>query len=182
LTETELVERSKNGDQRAFRTLYERHAERTWRLAFRLLGEDEAARECVQDTFIRAYQRLGQFRGEASFATWLHTVTLRLALNRRKQMRARQLREVPLEGNEESICADPLAVPASTLRERIATAVDALPDIYRTVFIMYDLEGFTHEEIAARLEVAVGTSKARLSRARVRLREALGDLIEECVR
>jgi RNA polymerase sigma-70 factor (ECF subfamily) len=181
LTEVELVERSRRGDQRAFRALYDRHVDRTWRLAFRLLGDEEVARECVQDTFVRAYQRLDQFRGESSFATWLHTVTVRLALNRRKSLRQMQGREVEFSVAEDTVPADNGPAPAPALRRRIEEAVDELPDIYRTVFVLYDLEGFTHEEIAGRLDIAIGTSKARLSRARTKLRVLLGDLIEECV-
>jgi RNA polymerase sigma-70 factor (ECF subfamily) len=182
LTEAELVERSRAGDQRAYRMLYDRNVHRTWRLAYRLLGEEEAAQECVQDAFIRAFERLDQFRGEASFATWLHTVTVRAALSRRKRLRVRREREIPLADVDEAPGAiDEAPAPAPVVRGRIGEAIAALPDIYRTVFVMYDLEEFTHEEIAERLGIAVGTSKARLSRARARLREALGDLIEECV-
>jgi len=181
LTEIELIERSRKGDQRAFRVLYDRHVDRTWRLAFRLLGDEEVARDCVQDTFIRAYQRLPQFRGESSFATWLHTVTVRLALNRRKRLRQERRREVEFSIAEDTVPAEDGPAPAPALRRRIQRAVDELPDIYRTVFVMYDLEGFSHEEIAGRLKIAIGTSKARLSRARMKLRALLGDLMEECV-
>lgn len=133
----------------------------------------------TQEAFVRAYQRLDQFRGDAAFSTWLHSITVSVALNGLRKVDRHRKRERSLED------AAPVAATRSTVepgvRERIQEAVDDLPEIYRTVFLMHDLEGFNHGEIAEALGVAEGTSKARLSRARSKLRDALGTAMQEYV-
>jgi RNA polymerase sigma-70 factor (ECF subfamily) len=179
LTDFELVERAKDGDERAFRALYDMNVDRIYRLAYRMAGEEELARDFTQEAFLRAYQRLEQFRGEAAFSTWLHSITVSVALNGLRKLDRRRKRERPLE--------DVASVAASRgptepgVRERLEGAVDDLPEIYKTVFLMHDLEGYNHGQIAEALGVAEGTSKARLSRARSKLREALGDAMQEYV-
>lgn len=177
MTEAEALDRAGAGDQAAMRWLYEQHVDRVYHLAFRMAGEEDLARDFTQDAFIRAFQRLDQFAGRAAFSTWLHSVTVSVCLNGlRKRKRLRE-REWGLDD------VGPLAAPPPELhpqvRDRLHTAIDSLPDLYRTVFVLYDVEGYRHEEIAEMLDVAVGTSKARLSRARGRLRELLGDLAGE---
>lgn len=179
MTDLELVERVRRGDQRAFRTLYDGNVDRVYRLAYRMAGEDDLARDFTQETFLRAYQRIDQFRGDAAFSTWLHTIAVSVALNGLRAVARHRTRERSLDAAAHvgggSIRLEPDA------KDRLRQAVDALPEIYRTVFLMHDLEGFSHEEIAEVVGVAVGTSKARLFRARARLREALGDEIREYV-
>ncbi len=179
MTELEWVERAREGDQNAFRRLYDMHVDRTYRLAYRMAGTDDLARDFTQEAFVRAWHRLDTFRGDAAFSTWLHSITVSVALNGLRKVDRHRKRERSLED------AAPLAARRTTadpgVRERIAEAVDALPEIYRTVFLMHDLEGFSHGEIAEALGVAEGTSKARLSRARARLRDALGPAMQEYV-
>jgi len=131
----------------------------------------------TQEAFVRAYQRLDQFRGEAAFSTWMHSITVSVALNGLRKLDRHRKRERSLED------AAPVAVVSHGVepgvRDRIEQAVNALPEIYRTVFLMHDLEGFNHGEIAKVLGVAEGTSKARLSRARSKLRETLGPAMQE---
>lgn len=172
-----LIARARSGDQDAFRTLYDRNVDRTFRVVFRMVGEEERARDYTQEAFIRAFRKLEQFRGDAAFSTWLHRIAVSVTLNgirRRKRRRERELALYHAAG-----VAAPEASAEPDLRDRVRRAVDGLSEIYRTVFLMHDLEGFTHEEIAEVLDVAVGTSKARLSRARAKLRESLGDAVEE---
>ncbi len=173
-----LIRRACEGDDQAFRSLYDRHVDRIFRLAFRMTGDDTAAQECTQDAFVQAFRGLPAFKGDARFSTWIHTIAVNVTLNHLRRVKRHRSREMSLEANElpsKPGAADP------TLGDRIRVAVNALPDIYRTVFLMHDLEGFKHPEIAGALQIAVGTSKARLSRARASLRAALGEEIKEYV-
>lgn len=173
MNERELLTRAQAGDPVAERAIYDTYVDRVYRLAFRLAGEAELAKEFTQDAFIRAFERLGTFRGDSALSTWLHAITVSVALNGLRKVR-RLKREVQLE-HAESLGSDrPRSDPL--LRRRLDDAIDTLPTGYRTVFLMHDVEGFTHEEIGAALGIEVGTSKAQLFRARARLRERLADL------
>jgi len=177
--ERELIARVRAGDGAAERALYDAHVDRVYRLAYRLAGDDELARELTQDTFVRAFERLGSFRGESKLSTWLHAVATSVVLNGlRKAKRFRQ-RETDLDEATGISGAPPPAEP--DLKRRLAQAIDRLPKGYRIVFVMHDVEGYTHEEIGAALGIETGTSKAQLSRARGKLREALADFAGEWV-
>ena len=180
MTDFDLVERAKRGDERAFRALYDQSVDRIYRLTYRMAGDGELARDFTQETFVRAYQRLSQFRGDSAFSTWIHSIAISVTLNGLRKSARHRGRERSIEEAHELPSPTREAEPG--VRGRIEAAVDALPDIYRTVFLMHDLEGYSHGEIAASLGVAEGTSKARLFRARSRLREALGDAMEEYAR
>jgi RNA polymerase sigma-70 factor (ECF subfamily) len=174
------VERARGGDQAAFRTLYDANVDRIYRLAYRMAGEDELARDYTQETFVRAWQRLDQFRGQAAFSTWLHAIAVSVVLNGLRKVDRHRKRERSLEDAAEVGRAEEgLDVGA---RERLAGAVDELADMYRTVLLMHDVEGYGHGEIAQILGIAEGTSKARLFRAREKLRASLGDVMQEYVR
>lgn len=179
MTELELVERATKGDERAFQTLYEMNVDRIYRLAYRMAGEEDLAMDFTQEAFVRAHQRLDQFRGDAAFSTWLHSITVSVALNGLRKVDRHRKRETSLEDAAPVAATHAIAEPG--VRERIETAVDGLPEIYRTVFLMHDLEGYNHSEIAEALGVAEGTSKARLSRARSKLRNTLGPAMQEYV-
>ena len=173
MNERELLTRAQARDPVAERAIYDTHVDRVYRLAFRLAGDSELAKEFTQDAFVRAFERLGTFRGDSALSTWLHAITVSVALNGLRKVR-RLKREVQLE-HAESLGSDrPRSDPL--LRQRLNDAIDKLPTGYRTVFVMHDVEGFTHEEIGAALGIEVGTSKAQLFRARARLRERLADL------
>lgn len=178
MTESETIGRARTGDARAFRHLYDEHVDRVFRLAYRMCGEEDMARDMTQEAFIRAYERLDQFRGDAAFGTWLHSITVSVVLNGLRRRERHRRRERPLEAAPSLVGREtPRAEP--DLRDRLKAAIEALPDIYRSVFVMHDLEGYNHAEIASALEVAEGTSKARLSRARARLRDMLQDFAPE---
>jgi RNA polymerase sigma-70 factor (ECF subfamily) len=165
------------GDRIAARELYDAHAPRVFRLAYRLTGDADLAREFTQDTFVRAFGQLGRFRGDAALSTWLHRITVTVVANAMRKVRRFRERETDLEA------APPLHGEHSTgdpiLRHRLHTAIDALAEPYRTTVIMHDMEGYTHAEIGAVMNVAEGTCKSRLSEARAQLRAALEDLAPE---
>ena len=170
MNETQLIAQVIAGDRLAGRALYDMHASRVYSLAYRLSGDAEKAREFTQDTFIRAFSRLSQFRGDAAFSTWLHRIVVTIVSNARRS-EIRFAREVALEEAHSIEVAAPEADP--DLKECIARAVERLSDAYRTTLIMHDIEGYTHAEIAGILGVPEGTCKSRLSAARAQLREEL---------
>jgi RNA polymerase sigma-70 factor (ECF subfamily) len=178
LTDIETIERARAGDARAFRRLYDAHVDRVYRLAYRMCGEDDMARDMTQETFIRVHQRLDQFRGDAAFSTWLHSIAVSVTLNGLRKAKRIRSREYDLDEMAPG-AAVTTARAEPDLRDRLRKAIESLPDIYRSVFVMHDLEGYNHREIASALDVAEGTSKARLSRARSRLREVLDDFAPE---
>jgi len=171
LRDRQLVARCLSGDPAAERDLYDAHVDRIYRLMHRMAGDPDLAADLTQDTFIRAFERLDQFRGDASLSTWLHAIAVSVALNGMRQVKR-------IRGRTESIEeSDLLAVQPTSfavdLKTRLHSAVDALSEKLRPVFLMHDVEGYTHDEIAAALGIPVGTSKARLFDARAKLRLAL---------
>jgi RNA polymerase sigma-70 factor (ECF subfamily) len=187
VTEPDLIARVLAGDRLAARALYDAHVGRVYRLAYRLTGDAHLAHEVTQDTFVNALKHLDRFRGESALTTWLHRITVTVALNTMRRLKRRQGREEPIEEadvapalggrggvgggyHDDSEGIDPI------VRERLHRAIDALPEIYRTTLIMHEFEGYSHVEIAEMLGVAVGTCKSRLFIARAQLRAALRDL------
>lgn len=177
MDDQELIGRVLAGDSSAERALYDAHVDRVFRLVYRMAGDLDRAQDYTQETFIRAFARLGEFRGEAALSTWLGSIAISIALNGLRKVRRLQGREVALDSVPLMGRMTPEAEP--DLKVRLAQAIDGLPDGYRAVFVMHDVEGYTHEEIAYSLGVHPGTSKAQLFRARARLREALADFAKE---
>jgi len=170
----QLVSRCLGGDSAAERLLYDAHVERIYRLMHRMAGDPDLAADFTQDTFIRAFDRLEQYRGESSLATWLHTIAVSVALNGMRKVKRLRGRTESVDGVEGSphLVVGPTGFTGD-LKARLHTAIDALSEKLRPVFVMHDVEGYTHEEIAGTLSIPVGTSKARLFDARARLRLAL---------
>jgi RNA polymerase sigma-70 factor (ECF subfamily) len=177
--EREVIARVRAGDGAAERALYEAHVDRVYRLAYRMAGDDELAREFTQETFIRAFERLASFRGEAALSTWLHAIATSVVLNGLRKVKRARERETDL-GAADGVAGGARAAEPD-LKDRLHRAIDDLPERYRLVFVMHDVEGYTHEEIGAALGVETGTSKAQLSRARAKLRAALSDFAGEWV-
>src|SRR5581483_1096778 len=180
VSEPDLIARVLAGDRIAARELYDAHAPRVFRLAFRLTGDADLAREFTQDTFVRAFSQLSRFRGDSALSTWLHRITVTVVANAMRKVKRFRERETDLEDihplggdGSDGHQVDPV------LRDRLHRAIDALPEIYRTTLIMHDIEGYTHTEIAEVLGVAEGTCKSRLSQARAQLRAVLSDLAPE---
>jgi len=175
--EPELIARVVAGDRLAAHELYDAHAPRVFRLAFRLTGDDDLARELTQETFIRAFAQLGRFRGESALSTWLHRVTVSVVSNAMRKVKRFRTREADLE--EAGLMAVETRTTDSDLRDSLYKAIDELPEIYRVTFVMHDVEGYTHDEIATVLGIAEGTCKSRLSVARAQLREKLATFAKE---
>ena len=171
------VRRVRGGDVAAARELYDAHAARVYRLAFRFAGDAAHAEDWVQETFIRAFQRLPEFRGEAAFGTWLRAIAVSVALNGLRSARRREGREVALEAAEQVAAHAPSGLDPR-VAGRLNAALEALPERARAVVVMHEMEGYAHAEIAASLGISEGNSKVILLRARQRLRELLADLSE----
>lgn len=152
--------------------MYDAHVDRVYRLAYRLAGDADLAQDFTQETFIRAFSRLSQFRGDASLATWLHTIATSVSLNGMRSVTRLRTRNTSIDDVGDLPSASLRTAPHD-LRERLHIAIDALSVKLRPVFVMHDVEGYTHEEISNTLQIPVGTSKARLFDARAKLRTAL---------
>jgi RNA polymerase sigma-70 factor (ECF subfamily) len=163
------VAQAAGGDARAFERLYRAHVAHVHGLARRMAGDD-LADELTQEAFVRAWQKLWSFRGESAFATWLHRVAVNVILARRAAVAGERSRRV--DGME--ILERTAARPAAPdLAMDFETAIRGLPDGARQIFVLHDVEGYRHEEIATLLGVTSGTSKAQLHRARMLLRGRL---------
>ncbi len=163
------VEDAKGGDARAFERLYRRHVPRVHALARRMIGYSDAD-EATQDVFVRAWQKLGTFRGEAAFGTWLHRLAINVLLSKRAGLGILRSRFLPDDAALETLPGRPAA---REQRMDFESAIAKLPDGARVVFVLHDVEGYKHEEIAGLLEVTTGTTKAQLHRARMMLRRHL---------
>ena len=177
--EPELIARVVAGDRLAARELYEAQAPRVFRLAFRMTGDGDLAKELTQETFVRAFAQLDRFRGESALSTWLHRVTVSVVSNSMRKVKRFRARETDLD--EALTMAGPSNEADPDLKEKLYRAIDELPEIYRTTLVMHDVEGYTHEEIASVLGVAEGTCKSRLSVARAQLREKLAHFAKEWI-
>ena len=172
-----LIERARRGDASAHRALYDTHVDRVYRLTYRLTGIEHLARELTQDTFVRAFASIDGFREDSAFGTWLHTIAVSVTLNELRRRKRERARSAPLD--EAIAIRDSMPSSDPLLREKLMAAVNDLPEGCRTVFMMHDSEGYTHQEIAAALGVTEGTSKAQLARARGKLRVALAQFAGE---
>ncbi len=158
-------------DPAAFRALYDAHAPRVHALCLRLERDAATAEELTQDVFIRAWRALPEFRGDAKVSTWLHRIAVNVVLEHRRRT-ARRLRRVEPFGDLELLGASAPA-PEAGLDLDLRAALETLPPGARAVFVLHEVEGYTHEEIAGMSGVTTGTTKTQLFRARRLLREAL---------
>ena len=162
------------GDRRAFERLYKAHVNRVFTLCTRMCGSRVRGEELTQDVFVRAWEKLPQFRGESAFSTWIHRVAVNIVLTDRKnEGRARQRMKEDEEDGGEDIFAPAATMPRDADRMDIAAAIKGLPPGARQIFVLHDVEGYKHEEIAELCGITAGGSKAQLHRARLLLREAL---------
>ena len=158
------------GDRRAFERLYRAHVSRVYTLCARMVGDAATAEELTQDVFVRAWEKVALYRGESAFSTWLHRLAVNVVLNHRKSEGRRRGR---LEEDPEVLDTRPGHQAPAGIRMDLEQAIAGLPPGARRVFLLHDVEGFKHEEIAGMLGVTAGGSKAQLHRARMLLREAL---------
>jgi len=164
-----LVRRACQGEVGAFEGLYRLHVGRVHALCRRMTGDPALAEDLTQEAFVRAWRNLASFRGSSAFSTWLHRLTVNVVLGHLRGRGGRR-EGLEVEGWDE---AAPCTAPHTGEAVDLERAISRLPLRARTVFVLHDVEGFRHEEIAALAGMAVGTSKAQLHRARRLLREAL---------
>jgi len=188
----EFVTLCQRGDVDAFRPLVERHQKKMLNIAYRMMGDYEAASEVVQDAFLHAYKAIRKFRGEARFSTWLCRIVINLSKNRIRQMKTQSEREgvsldSPIETEDGQVSQDPPSGEPSALeqmeRKEVQTAVqmciNALESDYREVLVLRDIQGLSYDEIGEILEIPGGTVKSRLFRARDALKEGLKKVFGE---
>lgn len=167
-----LVRQAQDGDRKAFEQLYRLHVGRVHGLCLRLCGQRSLAEDLTQEAFIRAWEKLGSFRGESAFYSWLYRLTFNVVLGNQRSRLRRESRETSVESLAE--------LPGETgehrcagLRADLEAAIATLPPGARQVFVLHDVEGYKHGEIAEMTGLATGSSKAHLHRARKMLRERL---------
>ncbi len=167
-TDRHLIASVLEGDMRAFEALYMREKGRVYALCFRMVGQAALAEELTQEAFVQAWRKLDQFRGDSKFSTWLYRITTNLVLDRVR------LKKHAFEQNMDELDEN-LIMPSDhpDTKRDLESGISRLPDGARMVFVLYEIQGHTHEEIANLLGVAVGTSKAQLHRAKKLMRNWL---------
>ncbi|HKW90216.1 MAG TPA: sigma-70 family RNA polymerase sigma factor [Candidatus Acidoferrales bacterium] len=182
-----LVERVLAGERRAFEPLVRRHERRIFRVVLAVLGNAEDAEEAMQDTFVKAFRHLGQFRRESKFTTWLTRIAVNEALQKRRARKeavsldeTRDVEEPFMPRRHENWQANPEKIYGKQeMRRLIESAIEALPEIYREAFVLRDVEEMSAEEAAEAVGIGVPALKSRLLRARLMVRETLAGWLEE---
>jgi RNA polymerase sigma-70 factor (ECF subfamily) len=159
------------GDRQAFERLYRTHANRVYSLCARMSGSRTKGEELTQDVFVRTWEKLPQFRGESAFSTWLHRLAVNVVLNARK-VDGKQAARMD-EGGADIEAYEGTPEPLHAERMDLDEAIDRLPAGARRIFVLHDVEGYKHDEIAEIFGITAGGSKAQLHRARLLLRQAL---------
>jgi RNA polymerase sigma-70 factor (ECF subfamily) len=177
-TDRALVSRARMGDQEAFATLFDLHKRRVYSLCLRMTGDVVEAEDLAQDAFIQVFRKLATFRGDATFSTWLYRVVVNTVLMkfRRRRLRPISLDEpVRLESStvQRDVSRDDLDLLGVVDRIALERAVEELPSGCRTIFILHEVEGYEHQEIARLLRCSVGNSKSQLHKARLKMRDML---------
>ena len=171
----ELAQRCGRGDPDAFEQLYRAHAGRLYTLIVRMVASTETAEDLLQDVFLTAYRKVGNFRGDSSLGTWLYRMAVNHCLDYlrgRQNKMARTTDSIDEEGMAEPAAVAPLVASAIS-RLDLERAIERLPDGCRTAFVLHDVEGFQHHEIATMLGISEGTSKSQVHKARMKLRAFL---------
>lgn len=158
----DVVRRAQQGDVQAFEALYREHSPAVYALCRRMSGDEHIARDLVQDAFVRAWQRLPSFQGHSALGTWLHRLAVNVVLEHLRSTRRDALRFLDDAGDD----ALPARVSQPDVRMDIEHAVEQLPAGARSVFVLHDMHGYSHDEIAQMTGIAAGTSRAQLWRAR----------------
>lgn len=172
VSDAELAARCRAGDVGAFEALYRQHAGRLFAVACRLAGSVDTAEDLLQEIFLLAFKKLETYKGEAALGTWLYRLAINCCLD---YVRSRSAKNAKLTGSLEDLAAPTPAALRDAPVERIDLdrAIAQLPDGYREAFVLHDVEGFDHKEVARLLGVAEGTSKSQVFKARLRLRALL---------
>ena len=178
-TDADVARRIAAGDEAAFDRLYGENVERVYAVCLRMAGDAAQARALTQESFVRAWQRMGSFRGDSRLSSWLHRIAVNVVLMHIRKKNNR-ITEAPLETespNDESPVpeygAEDGRLSGSIERVNLESAIDKLSPGYRIIFVLHDVEGYEHNEIAEMLDCSVGTSKSQLHKARMKLRDIL---------
>ncbi len=177
--EAQLIERAKQGDAQAFQALYDKHKRRVYSLCLRMTANTAEAEDLTQEAFLQLYRKLATFRGESAFSTWLHRLSVNVVLMqlRRKSLPVVSLEETTQGGDDDTpkrdFGAEDLALAGSIDRLQLQRAIDDLPPGYRMIFVLHDIEGYEHNEIATLVGCSIGNSKSQLHKARMKLRDLL---------
>lgn len=169
--EMDLVRRAQQGAMEPFEELYRLHESRIYGLCLRMTADPAMAEELTQETFVKVWQKLGSFRGDSKFSTWLHQLAVNVVLSERRSSRRRS-RHIVADDRVIEFEPRPIVDQPGTGRD-LRQAIAGLPPGARTIFVLHDIEGYRHEEIARLTGRSTGTTKAQLHRARKLLREAL---------
>ena len=188
-TEAEAIRLAQAGDAASFEHLYQLHSRRVYALCLRMVGNPPDAEDLMQEAFLQLFRKIGTFRGESAFSTWLHRMTVNVVLMRlrKKTLPAASLEETtePDEetgGPRKDIGAPDLRLSGAVDRVNLERSIEKLPPGYRTVFVLHDVQGFEHNEIAGIMGCSVGNSKSQLHKARTRLRELLQEDLRDQAR
>lgn len=182
VADEELVRRAQRGDNAAFEELVRRYERKVYNIVYRLLGNEEDATEALQDTFLRAYRFIPKFQFKSSFYTWLYRIATNISLTRlrRRKTGSTVSLDEPVKDSDDLAVDIPdggltpeEAFRQKLLRERLQSAVESLPEQYRAVVVLRDLEGLSNEEVSRVLKISVAAVKSRLHRGRLALREKL---------
>jgi len=173
------IERAKSGDALAFQALYDRHKRRVYSLCLRMTANTAEAEDLTQEAFLQLYRKIATFRGESAFSTWLHRLSVNVVLMhlRKKSLPLVSLEETTQGGEDDTpkkdFGAEDLALAGSIDRLELQKAVNDLPPGYRTIFVLHDVQGYEHNEIAGIVGCSIGNSKSQLHKARMKLRDML---------
>jgi RNA polymerase sigma-70 factor, ECF subfamily len=188
-TEAEAIRRAQAGDAAAFEHLFQLHSRRVYALCLRMVGNPADAEDLAQEAFLQLFRKIATFRGESAFSTWLHRMTVNVVLMRlRKKSLPTDSLEESLEPDSENsgpkrdVGAPDLRLSGAVDRVNLERSIEKLPPGYRTVFMLHDVQGYEHNEIADIMGCSVGNSKSQLHKARTRLRELLQEEIREQAR
>jgi RNA polymerase sigma-70 factor, ECF subfamily len=189
MSETEAIRLAAEGDSNAFERLYELHSRRVYLLCLRFAGNPTDAEDLTQEAFLQLFRKIQTFRGESRFSTWLHRLTLNVVLMKRRRKRHPEVSldaTIETDGSDPKPVIDPgapdLGLSGVLDRVNLEKALKKLPDGYREMFILHDVEGYEHNEIANILGCSVGNSKSQLFKARVRLRQLLREVLRSRAR
>ncbi len=189
LTEADAIRLAQAGNAAAFEFLYQLHGRRVYALCLRMVGNPADAEDLMQEAFLQLFRKIGTFRGESAFSTWLHRMTVNVVLMRlRKKSLPTDSLEETLEPDAESsgpkrdVGAPDLRLSGAVDRVNLERSIEKLPPGYRTVFVLHDVQGYEHNEIADIMGCSVGNSKSQLHKARTRLRELLQEEIRQQAR
>ncbi len=179
----EAIRRAQKGDAQAFEEIYRLHARRVYALCLRMVGNPMEAEDLAQEAFLQLFRKIHTFRGESAFSSWLHRLTANVVLMtfRKKRAVVASLDEITRLNDEDTVPRWEIGGPDLRLtgvfdRINLQTALDRLPQGYKRMFLLHDVHGFEHNEIAEILDCSIGNSKSQLHKARKRLRELLGQL------